>query len=100
MSEQLTISEEPKNLSDCGFIVYRELDGSWTATTDFVNLQIMRREATGFDIKTGCRELFEAFAQNDLAAAISDRMAQKSMTESQTTAAAVRNALLGRNQEA
>jgi hypothetical protein len=85
-------------MADTGFIVYRESDGSWTATTNFENIIPIVREAQMNDVKTGCRELFEAFAQNDLAADIVDKLNAKLPEEEQTTADAIRNALLDRSQ--
>lgn len=84
--------------ADTGFVVYREFDGSWTATTDFENIPLLTREAGAGDVKTGCREIYEAFAQNDLAEAIADKINANLPAEAQTTADAVRNALLERNQ--
>ena len=85
-------------IADTGFIIYRESDGSWTATTNFENIIPISREAQMNDVKTGCRELFEAFAQNDLASAIADKLNDKLPQEEQTTAEAIRNALLDRSQ--
>ena len=83
--------------AETGFFVYRESDGSWTATTDMVPRDL-QREAQAGDVKTGCREIFEAFAQNDLATAIAERINISLPSESETTAEAIRNALRDRNQ--
>lgn len=83
--------------ADTAFLVYREDDGSWTATTEIDKALLIRREATGLDVKTGCREIFETFAQNDLAFAISSLIVEKSSKQEQTTADAIRDALHGRN---
>lgn len=83
--------------SETGFFVYRESDGSWTATTDMTPRTLLR-EAQAGDVKTGCREIFEAFAQNDLATAIAEKLNTTLPSESETTAEAIRNALQDRNQ--
>lgn len=84
--------------ADTGFVIYREIDGSWTATTNFNDVPLLTREAGAGDVKTGCREIYEAFAQNDLAAAIADKINANLPEQEQTTADAIRNALLDRNQ--
>lgn len=83
---------------ETGFFVYRETDGSWTATTDLESVPTFNRDATAHDVKSGCREIFEAFAQNDLAFAIADKLNQRLPAESETTADAIRNALQDRIQ--
>jgi hypothetical protein len=88
-----------EQIADTGFIIYRESDGSWTATTNFENIIPIAREAQMNDVKTGCRELFEAFAQNDLAVAIAEKLNAKLPAEEQTTADAIRDALQDRNIE-
>ena len=85
-------------IAETGFLVYRESDGSWTATTDITMALTISREATGSDVKTGCREIYEAFAQTDLAFAIAERVQQTLSPQEQTTADAIRNALHERNQ--
>jgi hypothetical protein len=85
--------------AETAFLVYREADGSWTATTDITMSLAITREATGSDVKTGCREIYEAFAQTDLAFAISSLIQEKLSPQEQTTADYIRNALQDRNQD-
>jgi len=83
--------------AETAFIVIRDWDGSWRATTKFDEVFTISREATRADIKLGCREMHEFLAEDDLASVVAFKIMTSNSSDSQRTTDAIRHALQDRD---
>jgi hypothetical protein len=60
--------------AETAFIIVKELDGSFRATTDLASSFLVARDANRADIRQACRELSEAIAQDELAERVAARL--------------------------
>jgi predicted RNase H-related nuclease YkuK (DUF458 family) len=88
--------DEIKPDAETAFFIVKELDGSWKAMTDIPEAFTIQREAFRHDVKTGCREIYELLAEDDLANSISSKILESNTPDSQRTAQAIRHALADR----
>lgn len=79
--------------AETAFIIIKELDGSYRATTDLTSAFTVARDADRLDIKVGCQEIHQTIAQDDLA----DRIAFRIQKDTPDTQALIRKALEDRD---
>ena len=60
--------------AETAFIIVKELDGSFRATTDLASAFLVARDANRADIRQACRELSEAISQDELAERVMARL--------------------------
>ena len=89
--------ETVKAGAETAFLIIKDWDGSWRATTQVAEELTISREAFRHDVKTGCREIYELLAEDDLANAIANRISESNRPDSQRTAEAIRHALADRD---
>jgi len=63
--------------AETAFIIVKELDGSFRATTDLTSAFFVARDATRADIRQACRDLSEAIAQDELSERVVARLKQE-----------------------
>lgn len=88
-----TTQEQPD--AETAFIIVKELDGSFRATTDLSMAILVNREANRADIRLACKELSEVISHEDLALTIASTLASYPRP-SKNTAEAIRQALAER----
>ena len=60
--------------AETAFIIVKELDGSFRATTDLTSAFFVARDATRADIRQACRDLSEAISQDELSERVVARL--------------------------
>lgn len=88
--------DEVKAEAETAFFIIKEWDGSWKAITDIPEDFTIQRAAFRHDVKTGCREIYELLAEDDLANTLASKILESNMPDSQRTAQAIRHALADR----
>lgn len=83
--------------AETAFVIIKDWDGSWRATTQVSEDLTISREAFRHDIKTGCREIYEFLAEDDFASTIASKISESNVPDSQRTAQAIRHALADRD---
>lgn len=89
--------DEIKAEAQTAFFIIKEWDGSWRAVTEIPESFTIQREALRHDVKTGCREIYELLAEDDLARTIAGKLLETNMTDSQRASQAIRHALADRD---
>lgn len=79
--------------AETAFIIVKELDGTFRATTDLTSAFTVARDADRLDIKSGCHEIHQVIAQEELA----ERIAVKLQKDTPQTQALIRKALEDRD---
>jgi len=82
--------------AETAFILVKQWDGSWSVLTDMSHSFTIDREAFRHDVKTGCREMYEFLADDDLATHLASKLSAQSQSDSQRTSEAIRHALTER----
>lgn len=95
MSEPVVTEEQAQPDAETAFIIVKELDGSFKATTDLSTAILVNREATRADIRLACKELSEVISHEDLAGLIASTLTSYPQP-GQRTADAIRQALAER----
>lgn len=96
MDAEVVDTASVKAEAETAFILVKQWDGSWTVLTDMSNAFTIDREAFRHDVKTGCREMYEFLADDDLAIHLASKLSAQSKTDSQRTSEAIRHALTER----
>jgi hypothetical protein len=89
--------EEIKAEAETAFLIIKEWDGSWRATTQVSEHLTVQREAFRHDVKSGAREIYELLAEDDLANTLANKISENNVSDSQRTAQAIRHALADRD---
>jgi hypothetical protein len=97
MDEEVVDTASVKAHAETAFILVKQWDGSWTVLTDMSNAFTIDREAYRHDVKTGCREMYEFLADEDLASHLASKLSHQNQTDSQRTSEAIRHALTERD---
>lgn len=82
--------------TETAFILAKQWDGSWLVITDMSQTFTIERESQRHDVKTGCREMYEFLADEDLATHIVNKLSSANRSDSQRTSEAIRHALTER----
>lgn len=82
--------------TETAFILAKQWDGSWLVMTDMSQTFTIERESRRSDVKTGCREMYEFLADEDLATHIVNKLSAANQSDSQRTSEAIRHALTER----
>lgn len=96
MDNEIVESVAEKAHAETAFILLKQWDGSWTVLTDLSNTFTVDHEAYRHEVKTGCREMYEFLADEDLASHLVSKLSAHNMTDSQRTSEAIRHALTER----
>ena len=89
--------ETVKASAETAFVIIKDWDGSWRATAQVASDLTISREAFRHDVKSGCREIYELLAEDDLANTLAAKISESTATDSQRTAQAIRHALADRD---
>lgn len=82
--------------AETAFIVVKQWDGGWSVNTDLTQVFTIDRPAYRHDVKTGCREMYDFLADDDLAGLIFNKLSDLNKSDSQRTTEAIRHALTER----
>jgi hypothetical protein len=83
--------------AETAFILVKQWDGSWSVLTDVSTEFTIDRESFRHDVKTGCREMYEFLADDDLATHLASKLSSFNRSDSQRTSEAIRHALTERD---
>ena len=98
MTDEPIIEEVPAQAgADTAFMIIKDWDGSWRATTKFEDVSTISREANRSDIKLGCKEMFDFLSEDDLASLIVFKLLTSNSSDSQRATDAIRHALQDRD---
>lgn len=89
-------TESEKPAADTAFLMIKDWDGVWKATTDLSTALIIDRRATRNDVKTGCRDIHEFLNNVDIATVVASKISAQNLTDTERAAQAVRQALSDR----
>jgi hypothetical protein len=91
-----TNPELEKPAADTAFLMIKDWDGTWKATTDVSMALTIERRANRTDVKTACHEI-HAFLENvDLATIIASKLSAPNVSDTERAAQSVRQALSDR----
>jgi hypothetical protein len=88
--------ETEKPAADTAFLMIKDWDGIWKATTDLSMALIIDRRASRNDVKTGCRDIYEFLNNSDLATAVVSKISAQNLSDTERAAQSVRQALSDR----
>jgi hypothetical protein len=91
-----TVPELAKADADTAFLVIKDWDGTWKATTDVSMALTIERRANRNDVKTGCRDIHGFLENVDLAAIIASKLSTPNVSDTERAAQSVRQALSDR----
>ena len=97
MEEELVEPTSVKPDAETAFIIVKQWDGSWSVLTDVTSAFTIERESFRHDVKTGCREMYEFLADDDLATHLASKLSSPKPSDSQRTSEAIRHALTERD---
>lgn len=97
MDEEVVKEVNVKGEAETAFILVKQWDGSWSVLTDMSHTFTIDREAFRHDVKTGCREMYEFLADDDLATHLASKLSSLNQSDSQRTSEAIRHALTERD---
>lgn len=85
-----------KAAADTAFLMIKDWDGTWKATTDVSMALTIERRANRNDVKTACRDIHEFLSNVDLATIVVSKISAQNMTDTERAAQSVRQALSDR----
>jgi hypothetical protein len=91
-----TTPELAKPDADTAFLVIKDWDGTWKATTDVSMALTIERRANRNDVKTACRDIHGFLENVDLAAIIASKLSAPNVSDTERAAQSVRQALSDR----
>lgn len=98
MTENVEPQEDAqeKATAETAFLMIKDWDGSWKATTDVSMSFTIERQAGRNDVKHACRDIHEFLANVDLASVVVSKISAQNMTDTERAAQSVRQALSDR----
>ena len=94
--EEVVAPELEKAAADTAFLMIKDWDGTWKATTDVSMALTIERRANRNDVKTACHDI-HAFLDNvDLATIIASKLSAPNVSDTERAAQSVRQALSDR----
>jgi hypothetical protein len=96
--QEETTADDPteKAAADTAFLMIKDWDGIWKATTDLSLALTIERRANRNDVKTGCRDIHEFLNNVDVAAAVASKISAQNLSDTERAAQSVRQALSDR----
>ena len=93
------INEEPEPKADAetAFIMVKQFDGHWKASTDLSSVLLVERASTRTDIKVGTRDIYNFLADDDLATMVASKIVASGKTDTERATEGVRQALSDRD---
>lgn len=96
--EQPEQVEQPEQLdAETAFIMIKQLNGTWKATTDLSTTLLVGRTSTRNDIKTGTRDIHTFLSEDDLANTVASKILASTATDTERATQGVRQALADRD---
>lgn len=93
--EENVIQEQPD--AETAFIMVKQLNGVWKATTDLTTALLVGRTANRNDIKTATRDIHSFLTDDDLANMIVSKIIETNKTDTERATQGVRQALSDRD---
>jgi hypothetical protein len=93
--EEVTSGEE-KAAADTAFLLIKDWDGSWKASTDIALAMTIQRHANRNDVKTACRDIYMFLENSDIASIIASKLSEQKVSDTERAAQSVRQALSDR----
>lgn len=95
-TQEETAPEEEKAAADTAFLLIKDWDGSWKATTDIALAMTIQRRANRNDVKTACRDIYMFLDNSDIASIIASKLSEEKLSDTERAAQSVRQALSDR----
>ena len=89
------IEEKPD--AETAFIMIKQFNGSWRASTDLATALMVERTSTRADIKGGTRDIYNFLADDDLASMVASKIIASTATDTERATQGVRQALSDRD---
>jgi hypothetical protein len=89
--------QEPKVDAETAFIMVKQFDGHWKASTDLSAVLMVERVSTRTDIKVGTRDIYKFLSEDDLSSMIAAKIIAANKTDTERATQGVRQALSDRD---
>lgn len=83
--------------AETAFLMIKDWDGTWKATTDVSLALTIERRANRTDVKTACRDIHDFLDHVDLATIVASKISAQNMSDTERAAQSVRQALSDRD---
>ena len=83
--------------AETAFIMIKQFNGTWKASTDLTTAFFVERSATRADIKGGTRDIYNFLADDDLAGMVASKIIASTATDTERATQGVRQALSDRD---
>ena len=94
--QEETTPEVERPTADTAFLMIKDWDGTWKATTDVSMAFTIERRATRNDVKAACHDIHAFLDHVDLAAIIASKLSAPNVSDTERAAQSVRQALSDR----
>jgi len=89
------VEQQPE--AETAFIMIKQFDGRWRASTDLSTTLLIERNAGRADIKTGTRDIYNFLTDDDLSSLIASKIVASNKTDTERATQGVRQALSDRD---
>jgi len=83
--------------AETAFIMIKQFNGTWRASTDLTTALLVERSSTRADIKGGTRDIYNFLADDDLASMVASKILASTSTDTERATQGVRQALSDRD---